>query len=465
MSLSKNKIFFVCTVIFLLALSAILYLHMKRLIQSAEVVNQTRIIQLRLEQTVSNLREAETAQRGYLLTKDFSFIRSKNEAKQKVYSLVDELYEDILDSNQRKSLDILHVLINKRLQRIDEVLTTHKKSSINDSDYVENLLVEEALMDEIRSNVNKMGEQQLTLLRGREDKMQRYIFITPLLTIILIFFTLLLLTFANYQILTQLRVSTKYLDQANDFNFQLLSKKEELEKANEELESFNYIASHDLREPVRKIALFSSIISADKSNKLGEESQRNFNRIKVSTDRMNQLLTDLLLYTKVSSAEKVYESINLNDVIMELRTILEEEISESGGTIQVSDLPAIKGIPSQMVQLFVNLISNALKFKKAGIAPFITIDSSLVTIIPPGSKTTEPKSYHRIMIKDNGIGLNEEFRDKAFELFSRLHTQENYPGTGAGLTICKKIVQNHNGFIELHSEPGRGAEFLIHLPA
>jgi hypothetical protein len=95
-------------------------------------------------------------------------------------------------------------------------------------------------MDEIRSNVNKMGEQQLTLLRGREDKMQRYIFITPLLTIILIFFSLLLLTFANYQILTQLRVSTKYLDQANDFNFQLLSKKEEFEKANEELESFNY---------------------------------------------------------------------------------------------------------------------------------------------------------------------------------------------------------------------------------
>jgi len=118
-----------------------------------------------------------------------------------------------------------------------------------------------------------------------------------------------------------------------------------------------------------------------------------------------------------------------------------------------------------MVQLFVNLISNALKFKKAGIAPFITIDSSFVTIIPPGSKTTEPKSYHRIMVKDNGIGLNEEFRDKAFELFSRLHTQENYPGTGAGLTICKKIVQNHNGFIELHSEPGIGAEFLIHLPA
>jgi light-regulated signal transduction histidine kinase (bacteriophytochrome) len=305
----------------------------------------------------------------------------------------------------------------------------------------------------------------LTFLKGGEDRMQRYIFLTPLLTIILIFFSIILLAFANYQILTQLRASTKYLHQANDFNRQLLAKKEELEKVNEELESFNYIASHDLKEPVRKIALFCNIISTDKNNKLSEEGQRGFSKIKASTDRMNQLLADLLLYTRVSSAEKVYESINLNDLIMEVRTIMEEEIAETGCIMQVEDLPTISGIPSQLVQLFVNLISNALKFKKPGTAPIITINSSLVTLIPPGSDATDAKTYHLILVKDNGIGLNEEFRDKAFELFSRLHTQEIYPGTGAGLTICKKIVQNHNGFIELFSEPGHGAEFRIHLPA
>jgi signal transduction histidine kinase len=464
MSFSKNKFFFISTVVLLLALSVILYLHMKRLIQSTEVVNNTRIIQLKLEQTVSNLREAETAQRGFLLTNDLSFMRSKNEAKQKVYSIVRQLYKDISDSEQRKNLDTLQTLIDKRLKSIDEVLFLYQKASTNDSDNVKKLLTGEVIMDEIRSHINQMGEQQLTLLKGWEDKMQRYVFITPLLTIVLIFFSLLLLSFANYQTLKQLKISTKYLAQANDFNFQLLSKKEELERVNEELESFNYIASHDLKEPVRKIAIFCSIISADKNNKLSEESQRIFSRIKKSNDRMDQLLTDLLMYTKVSAAEKVFQSTNINEVLLQVTQILQEEISESGGTIQASDLPTINAIPSQLVQLFVNLISNALKFKKPGISPFITINSSIVTNIPPGNKEAKPTSYHRILAKDNGIGLNKEFKDKAFELFSRLHTQESYPGTGAGLTICRKIVQRHHGFIELQSEPGEGAEFQIYLP-
>ena len=465
MSFSKNRVVFVATIVLLLALSAILYLHMKRLIQSAEVVNHTRIVQLNLEQTVSNMREAETAQRGYLLTRELSFMRSKNEAAQKVYSLVRQLYQDISDSQQRKKLDTLQTLINERLKRIDDVLIPYHKPSANDSNNVKSLLIGEAIMDEIRIRVNQMEEQQLVLLKGGEDKMQQYIFITPLLTIVLIFFSLLLLTFANYQTLKQLRISTKYLDQAEDFNLQLFSKKEELEKVNEELESFNYIASHGLKEPVRKIAVFCSMISQDKSNILSEESQRTFNRIKASNSRMSHLLADLLLYTKISAAKKVYRSIDLNEVLLEVRQILEEEISASGCIIQVSDLPIVNAISSQLVQLFENLINNSLKFKKPGIAPLIIINSSIISTIPPDNNSTTPISYHRIVVKDNGIGINEEFKDKAFELFSRLHTQENFPGTGAGLTICKKIVQNHNGFIELYSEPGKGAEFRIHLPA
>lgn len=187
MSFSKNRAVFVGTVILLLALSSILYLHMKRLIQSAEVVNSTRIIQLNLEQTVSNLREAETAQRGYLLTSDLSFMRSKNDAKQKVYSLVRQLYQDISDSQQRKNLDTLQTLIDKRFKGIEDVLFLYQKPSTNDTGNVKQLLIGEAIMDEIRSHVNQMEEQQLNLLKGREDIMQRYIFITPLLTIGLIF--------------------------------------------------------------------------------------------------------------------------------------------------------------------------------------------------------------------------------------------------------------------------------------
>lgn len=180
---------------------------------------------------------------------------------------------------------------------------------------------------------------------------------------------------------------------------------------------------------------------------------------------MNQLLTDLLLYTKISSAEKAYQSTDLNEVLLQVRQILAEEISESRGTIDAPALPTLNAIPSQLVQLFVNLINNALKFKKPGIAPVITINSSLVNSKIPGNKEAKPASFYRITIKDNGIGIDEEFKDKAFELFSKLHAREEYPGTGAGLTICRKIVQNHNGFIELFSEPGKGTEFQIYLPA
>lgn len=231
---------------------------------------------------------------------------------------------------------------------------------------------------------------------------------------------------------------------------------EELRRSNQNLEEFAHAASHDLKEPVRKIHFYITQLKDQLSTQLQEGQVRAFGRIENATERMGNLIDDLLLYSHVTQRPHETESVDLNQKVQRVLEDLELDIEEKKAVINVEKLPVVKGYRRQLQQMFQNLISNAIKYSKADVSPRVDIAARQVT--------ENGKACHLIEVKDNGIGFSPEYADKIFQMFTRLHNKSEYSGTGVGLSIVKKVVENHNGFIAVESSVGEGSVFKIYLP-
>jgi len=249
-------------------------------------------------------------------------------------------------------------------------------------------------------------------------------------------------------------------------NFRLIEERNlELERNNKELESFNYVASHDLQEPLRKIQTFLSRLEEKESDNFSGNGKLYVERIKSAATRMRSLIDDLLQFSRTNTSEEVFEVSSMSVLLQSANQDLAEIINEKNAKIVMDILPPMRVIPFQIKQLFQNLISNSLKYSKDDIHPIIHISySKTKTSELPQIKFSKYKIYHTITITDNGIGFNQDYAEKIFVLFNRLHGKNEYSGTGIGLSICKKIVENHQGYIFAKSEPGQGATFTIYLP-
>ncbi len=239
----------------------------------------------------------------------------------------------------------------------------------------------------------------------------------------------------------------------------------ELERSNAELRSFNYIASHDLQEPLRKIQAFSSLILDKEKDKLSQSANDYFNRINKAASGMQNLIEALISYSQTNTGVIALTETNLNDILNVVKNDLSNSIEEKNVIIEHDTLPVVQIDPVQFLQLFTNLISNAIKYSKPGIPPHIKITSGIVS----GREIDDPEivpmqPYWKISIADNGIGFEQKYEQKIFELFQRLHGKQEYLGTGIGLAICKKIIRNHDGFISATGTPGIGSVFNIFLP-
>lgn len=230
----------------------------------------------------------------------------------------------------------------------------------------------------------------------------------------------------------------------------------ELQRSNQNLEEFAYAASHDLKEPVRKIHFFTNQLKGQLSTHLAEAEIRSFNRIENATQRMGNLIDDLLLYSHVSHRPHEMESVDLNIQVKNAMEDLELDIEEKKAMIQIDELPIVQGYGRQLQQLFQNLISNGLKYSKEDVPPRIKVAHREV------AKANQ--HYHLISVEDNGIGFPQEYGEKIFQMFTRLHGKAEYSGTGVGLSIVKKVVENHNGFIEVESVVNDGSVFKMYLP-
>lgn len=238
---------------------------------------------------------------------------------------------------------------------------------------------------------------------------------------------------------------------------------EELSTANKDLTAFTYISSHDLQEPLRKIQNFASCILNEEEKNLTDTGKGYFKRMTDTAMRMQELIEDLLVYSRSKNSERIFENTDLNTIVIELEKDLENVILQKEAVIEV-DLDTITVIRFQFRQLLHNLVGNSLKFAKKDVAPHITLKSEIALGKKLNNKYLVPdKKYCHIILTDNGIGFEPEYNEKIFEVFQRLHSKEEYHGTGIGLAICKRIVENHGGIITAHGELGKGARFDVYI--
>jgi signal transduction histidine kinase len=247
-------------------------------------------------------------------------------------------------------------------------------------------------------------------------------------------------------------------------NKQLIDNNAHLRQMNEELDQFAYMASHDLQEPLRKIQMFSDKIMVKKQH--DEESEKYFSRIISASRRMQSLINNLLDFSRHAVNQTDFKKTDLGQLLRDTVHEMESDIEKNNATVRYGKLPVISAVPGLMHQLFQNLLSNAIKFRKKNVPPVIEINAEkadakqLSNLFPQANGVP----FHIITVKDNGIGFDSKHNHEIFKVFKRLHSYHEYEGTGVGLSICKKIIEKHGGFIRAESSPEEGSRFIIGLP-
>lgn len=258
------------------------------------------------------------------------------------------------------------------------------------------------------------------------------------------------------------RISSE--QKVTELNRQLLENIARLETANKDLDLFAFMASHDLQAPLRKIRMFSDRLLAGGTANMSNESRLYLNRIQEVSRRMQELINDILRFSKISAEGQSFEEVDLNLVIQDVVSEMETVVREKNAEIIVDTLPILPASTVLMGPLFSNLVSNALKYTRKNEAPRVRIryDEGAAAAAINGK---EPDTrYGRIYIEDNGIGFDQKYAEQIFDMFRRLHSNAEYEGTGIGLALCKKIVDMHRGFISAIGRPGEGAVFIVSLP-
>src|SRR5690554_214612 len=353
----------------------------------------------------------------------------------------------------------LNYLISQRIDMLDEMMKdTMSSESKKEKMSFGNETTMQILntLSRIRTVNNEMRElnQRKASVANRNTIMLLTVFGAVMMLIVFISFFIM-----RKEILR----SERYLREINQINLELSS-------MNENLENFAYVASHDLNEPLRKIRTFGEMIELElNSDQINQKTVvSHIHRMQSAAERMQELIEDLLSYSRISRQFDISEKIDLQDVVETVLGDLEIAIKESNANIQIESLPnSILADAIQMRQLFQNLISNAIKFKKPEVDPVITIKSELVkaeTLPFDELAIDHSQMYWKITVADNGIGFDEKYTDKIFAVFQRLHGRSTYEGTGIGLSICKKICENHKGGITAESSEGNGATFIVFLP-
>lgn len=255
------------------------------------------------------------------------------------------------------------------------------------------------------------------------------------------------------------------ISQLKQYEQELEVKVEELNRSNHELEEFAYVASHDLQEPLRKLTTFGERLKNKCADQLSEEGLLYLGRMMASAENMRILIENLLEFSRVTRSQNPFEPGDLNAILKDVLNNQFLDGDEGKPDIQVNELPIVDMVSSQMKQLFNNLLSNAIKFRKPGVVPKITISSEKLTNTEKDKlKLRGGNLYYKISVTDNGIGFELQYAERIFQLFQRLHGKAEYPGSGMGLAICRKITDNHKGLIMASSVPGNGSTFSIILP-
>ncbi len=585
-SSNSLRVIFVIAVFILLFLSSIAYKHNQDLNESSKLVMHTYEINIQLERLMSAIKDAETGQRGYIITRNGRFLAPYLYSRDKVNASFITLKKLTADNPiQQQNLENLFKLIIQRFVSFENCLKYSDPKTYDKRKLDNHMFGGRILMENIRFQVDKMNDIEKKYLENRQKIYDQEISLSPIFSISL-FLTALTFILLGYRQISRdferLKVFNKRLlissglmseseiigkfstwqwdldsnkidysdnqyrilgvppnsfvpvketfldfvhpddkdavavsmerimekknlpfiyykikrpdneirhfkstgklltDQQGSkillginfditdehlLNIELQERNRELEKSNKELASFNHVASHDLQEPLRKIQTFISRVSDADKAVMSDSARDYLSKIESSAKRMRVLIDDLLLFSRTNTTKKEFIKSNLNELLENAESELTEIIQEKKAIITASKLPKLDVIPYQIEQLFINLIGNSLKYSQPGRTPEISIESEKVLSESyPDLLEQSIKKYHKITFSDNGMGFDPQFKETIFVLFQRLHSKTDYPGTGIGLAICKKIVENHKGYILADSVQGKGSLFTVFLP-
>ena len=563
----------------------ITYKTTKNLSDATDLVVHTYKLNVELEQILSYLKDAETGQRGYILTKDSLYLEPFFSGREKINNTFAELKELTRnDDVQQQNLVALIKLIDDRMSNFDKSASFLIFDSLKTEDFSEVFLEGKYMMDAIREKIASMIALERAQLSYRQKAYKSSLNLTPIFLFALILLSLALvliayfkttkdvkdlkrtnqeleifkestnqaeiisrhgnwvyhieqgtydysdnlyrllgeqpqsftpttenfmsfvhpddleklqedvekmlenehLPFIHYRIIQKsgnirylkaygqaleidgkrklLGTTTDVTDEIEGIKL-LEERNAELERNNKELSAFNHVASHDLQEPLRKIQTFLSRLVDQEESNLTEKGTLYISRIQNAATRMRLLIDDLLQFSRTNKIEKNFETSNINLLLENAKQDLAEAISESNAEITSDNFPVMDVIPFQIQQLFLNLIGNSIKYQSKGTEPKINITYERINAIED-DKLVKPRKefYHKLEFSDNGIGFSNEYAEQIFVLFNRLHNKSDYSGTGIGLSICKKIIENHAGYIFADGVTGKGATFTVYLP-
>ena len=433
--------------------------------------------------SVNNLHvailRAESGQRGFLLTEDEDYLDDYNDTLNQINGLIDQVEITGLASDLPEQINRIETLLDLTRAKINgmiEVVELARAGEMLDASSLLNsnrglILYDriESLFEEIDNSEREMQAKHLASLMKLRKNSVNTLIVSSLTTVLLIIAIFILLKMNVRESLRHQRtledINSDLEDKIEERTQELRVYSDELARSNRELEDFAFVASHDLQEPLRKIRAFGNRLESGYADVIDERGQDFLKRMLNAAERMSMLISDLLSFSRVSTRGKDFVDVNLNSVFSEILSDLEIAIDESGAKVSVDDMPNILGDKSQIEQLMLNLLSNALKFKNPDIAPEITVscstptDEELVNVLHE-----EQYDWTKITIQDNGIGFDQSFSEKIFAPFQRLHGRSEYKGTGIGLAVCRRIVERHNGQISALSQPGKGARFTIIIP-
>lgn len=448
----------------IIAASVFSYLVAKNLLDNAGRLNHAIEVSKRLEVITRQLKEAEAAIRGYNLTKDSTFLdpsmAERSNRIEKEYQLLRKITAD--NPVQQRHLDTLRQLLAIKYRQLK--LGGEKSAQLNQLSSVKE---GERSMDLIDNKVRDMIRIEESLVQEKSELFHFFavmwvpmIFISSLVAIIIGIYSYITLT---REFRLQLYIESRMKSYQRDLqqNISLLN------KTNQELEQFAYVASHDLQEPLRKISTFSDRLQMKYKEQLPPDASQLIERMVSAVSRMRVLINDLLIFSRAGRiTPESITRVDMNQLLQEVLSDLEVTLEEKNALVKYDQLPVIEGSDTSFHQLFQNLLANSIKFASPDRRLEIQIHHQLLTGKELGmvKESQWDDTFCRINLEDNGIGFDQAYAERIFLIFQRLHGISEYTGTGIGLAICKKIVDSHNGFIQAYGIPNEGATFVVTLP-
>ncbi|WP_256381575.1 CHASE3 domain-containing protein [Flavihumibacter sp. ZG627] len=428
------------------------------MISYSDQVEKTFRVMNKMEGLNSLMKEAETAVRGYIITRDSIYLEPLTIAKNEIPATFEEVKKLVADNDvQRTRMGLIQNAARMRIQVLES--SVHMvNAEAYDSVKNDHMMQGRNLMESFKLGMNKMMEYEQKQLVDNYQQKDIYQRMAP--TMFRWVFGLVGLAFLILFILL-LREFFKRLKYQEELQLQLMA----LKQSHAELTQLAFAASHDLQEPVRKIRTFSDRLIYKQKEKLDEDGKKILQRIDVSARRLQGMLEDVSGYMNLIDSREEKKLVSVKKIIEEVRDNFRDSISQKNAMITIGNMPELWVYPAQVRSMFRAFIDNALKYSKTGQSPAIIIYSEQIEGRRLGNTFPHlDKTYTAITIKDNGIGFDNEFRDKIFQIFRRLHTQESFSGKGIGLAICQRVMANHNGVILADAKPGEGATFTLLFP-